>query len=135
MIFQPGLRRFVIVPLAANVILFSLMGWALYEMVADFYDAAMLSVPEWLQFLSWIITPLLWIIGGLVSGYASTLAVLMLTSPFHSLLAEKVEERLHSKYPTARPAKTIATQQISETAPAIRARPGTVPSSHVATVL
>ncbi len=92
MIFQPGLRRFVIVPLAANVVLFSLMGWALYEAIADFYDAAMLTVPEWLQFLSWIITPLLWIIGGLLSGYASTLAVLMLTSPFHSLLAEKVEE-------------------------------------------
>jgi len=92
MIFQPGLRRFVIVPLAANVVLFSLMGWALYEVTADFYDATMLTVPEWLQFLSWIITPLLWIIGGLLSGYASTLAVLMLTSPFHSLLAEKVEE-------------------------------------------
>jgi len=92
MIFQPGLRRFVIVPLAANVVLFSLVGWALYEVIADFYDAAMLTVPEWLQFLSWIITPLLWIIGGLLSGYASTLAVLMLTSPFHSLLAEKVEE-------------------------------------------
>ncbi|MGA1581226.1 MAG: EI24 domain-containing protein, partial [Luminiphilus sp.] len=50
MIFQPGLRRFVIVPLAANVVLFSLVGWALYEVIADFYDAAMLTVPEWLQF-------------------------------------------------------------------------------------
>ena len=68
MIFQPGLRRFVIVPLAANVVLFSLVGWALYEVIADFYDAAMLTVPEWLQFLSWVITPLLWIIGGLLSG-------------------------------------------------------------------
>jgi CysZ protein len=64
MIFQPGLRRFVIVPLAANVVLFSLMGWALYQVMVDFYEAAMLSVPEWLQFLSWIITPLLWMIGG-----------------------------------------------------------------------
>ena len=92
MTFQPGLRRFVIVPLAANMILFSLMGWALYEMISDFYEAALLTIPEWLQFLSWIITPLLWLIGGLMSGYISTLAVLMLTSPFHALLAEKVEE-------------------------------------------
>ena len=94
MTFQPGLRRFVLIPLIANVILFSLMGWLLYGLIVDFYDAAMLTVPEWLQFLSWIITPLLWLIGGLMTGYLSTLLVLMLTSPFHALLAEKVEEAI-----------------------------------------
>lgn len=92
MTFQPGLRRFVAVPLIANIVLFSLMGWLLYEVLTDFYEAAMLTVPEWLQFLSWIITPLLWLVGGLMTGYVSTLLVLMLTSPFHALLAEKVEE-------------------------------------------
>ena len=92
MTFEPGLRRFVLVPLAANIILFSLMGRLLFEFITDFYDAAMLTIPEWLQFLSWIITPLLWLIGGLMTGYLSTFVVLMLTSPFHALLAEKVEE-------------------------------------------
>ena len=94
MTFQPGLRRFVVVPLIANIVLFSLMGWLLYEVLTDFYEAAMLTVPEWLQFLSWIITPLLWLVGGLMTGYVSTLLVLMLTSPFHALLAEKVEEAI-----------------------------------------
>ena len=94
MTFQPGLRRFVLIPLTANVVLFSLMGWLLYEVITDFYDAAMLTVPEWLQFLSWIITPLLWLVGGLMTGYVSTLLVLMLTSPFHALLSEKVEESI-----------------------------------------
>ncbi len=94
MTFQPGLRRFVLIPLIANIVLFSLMGWLLYGLIVDFYEAAMLTVPEWLQFLSWIITPLLWLIGGLMTGYVSTLIVLMLTSPFHALLAEKVEEAI-----------------------------------------
>ena len=75
MLSEPGLRRFVIVPLMANVMLFSLMGWLLFEMISDFYDAALLTVPEWLQFLSWIITPLLWLVGGLMTGYVSTFAV------------------------------------------------------------
>jgi len=92
MIFQPGLRQFVMVPLAANILLFSLMGWGLFQLVSDFYDAALLSVPEWLQFLTWIITPLLWLVGSLMTGYVSTLAVLLLTSPFHALLSERVEE-------------------------------------------
>lgn len=94
MTFQPGLRRFVLIPLIANIVLFSLMGWLLYGLIVGFYEAAMLTVPEWLQFLSWIITPLLWLIGGLMTGYVSTLIVLMLTSPFHALLAEKVEEAI-----------------------------------------
>ena len=94
MTFQPGLRSFVILPLIANVVLFSLMGWLLYEVITDFYDAAVLAVPEWLHFLSWIMTPLLWLVGGLMAGYASTLLVLMLTSPFHALLAGKVEESI-----------------------------------------
>ena len=92
--FQPGLRRFVVVPLIANVVLFSLMGWLLYTDITDLYDAAMLTVPEWLQFLSRIIKPLLWLVGGLMTGYVSTLLVLMLTSPFHALLAQKVEESI-----------------------------------------
>ena len=94
MTFQPGLRRFVLIPLIANIVLFSLMGWLLYGLIVDFYQAAMLTVPEWLSFLSWIISPLLWLIGGLMTGYVSTLIVLMLTSPFHALLAEKVEEAI-----------------------------------------
>ena len=79
MTLEPGLRRFVLVPLAANIILFSLMGWLLFELITDFYEAAMLTIPEWLRFLSWIITPLLWLIGGLMTGYLSTFVVLMLT--------------------------------------------------------
>ncbi|MEK9791839.1 MAG: EI24 domain-containing protein, partial [Halieaceae bacterium] len=35
MTFEPGLRRFVLVPLAANIILFSLMGWLLFEFITD----------------------------------------------------------------------------------------------------
>ena len=50
MLSEPGLRRFVIVPLMANIMLFSLMGWLLFEMISDFYDAALLTVPEWLHF-------------------------------------------------------------------------------------
>ncbi len=88
MTFQPGLRRFVLVPLIANISLFSLMGWLLYEVITDFYDAAMLTVPEWLQFLSWIITPLLWLVGGLMTGYASTLLVLLVVPAGYTILAD-----------------------------------------------
>ena len=94
MISQPGLRKFVIVPLIANIVLFSFLGWALYKMLFGFYLATMLMLPEWLQFLSWLFTPLIWLIGGLIAGYTSTFLVLILTSPFNTLLSEKVEESI-----------------------------------------
>ena len=46
MTFQPVLRRFVLIPLIANIVLFSLMGWLLYGLIVDFYEAAMLTVPD-----------------------------------------------------------------------------------------
>lgn len=94
MLPEPGIRGFVLIPLAANIILFSLLGSLAYSYIGSFYDDAVAALPSWLSFLSWIIAPLIWLAGGLLTGYASTFLVLLLTSPFHALLAEKVEERI-----------------------------------------
>jgi CysZ protein len=40
------------------------------------------------------VTPIIWLVGTLLSGYLSIFIVLFLTSPFHGLLAEKVEEQV-----------------------------------------
>lgn len=88
----PGLRRFIVIPLATNIILFAVLGAAVYGYVSQWYEDALSWLPDWLNFLSWILAPILWLLSGLLTGYASTLIVLILTSPFHALLAEKVEE-------------------------------------------
>jgi len=94
MLTDPGLRAFVIFPLLANILLFGALGFAAY----GYFQALVMSIedtlPDWLSFLTWLIAPVLWLTGGLLTGYASTLLVLLITSPFHALLAEKVEERV-----------------------------------------
>jgi len=94
MLTDPGLRAFVILPLLANILLFGALGFAAY----GYFQALVMSIedtlPDWLSFLTWLIAPVLWLTGGLLTGYASTLLVLLITSPFHALLAEKVEERI-----------------------------------------
>jgi len=90
----PGLRRFIIIPLATNILLFALLGAAVYGYVSQWYEATLSWLPDWLDFLSWILAPILWLLAGLLTGYVSTLIVLILTSPFHALLAEKVEEQV-----------------------------------------
>ena len=94
MLTDPGLRAFVILPLLANILLFGALGFAAY----GYFQALVMSIedtlPDWLSFLTWLIAPVLWLTGGLLTGYASTLLVLLITSPCHALLAEKVEERV-----------------------------------------
>ena len=94
MLTQPGIRGFVVIPLLANIILFSIITGAAYSTVENMLDDTISALPNWLMFLQWIIRPLVWLMGGLVTGYASTFIVLILTSPFHALLAEKVEEQV-----------------------------------------
>ena len=90
---QPGLRRFVIMPLLANIAVFALIAGSLYQLMSGFYIDITGEIPWTLSFLTWIVTPIIWMIGTLLSGYLSIFIVLFLTSPFHGLLAEKVEER------------------------------------------
>ena len=93
MLSQPGIWPFVILPLLANIGFFLLLCGAAYAYISDLVTVTGEALPHWLSFITWIVAPLLWLTGTLVTGYISTLAVLLLTSPFHALLAEKVEER------------------------------------------
>ena len=89
---RPGLRRFVVIPLLANIAVFALMAGAIYQARSGLYiDYTSNFIGDW-EFLAWIVTPLIWLFGTLVSGYISIFIVLFLTSPFHGLLAERVEE-------------------------------------------
>ena len=92
MLTDSRLRAFVILPLIANISLFVVFGAAAWGLVDGLIQATEATLPSWLGFLTWLIAPLLWLMGGLATGYLSTLIVLVMTSPFHALLAEKVEE-------------------------------------------
>jgi len=94
MLVQPGLRRFVVIPLMANIAVFVLIAGSLYQLMSGFYIDITGDITGTLGFLTWIVTPIIWLVGTLLSGYLSIFIVLFLTSPFHGLLAEKVEEQV-----------------------------------------
>ncbi len=94
MLAQPGLRRFVVIPLIANIVLFGLLATWLWRYIDVLVVLVESVLPSWLEFLTWLLLPIIWVAGGLLTGYGSTLLVLLVTSPFHALLAEKVEERI-----------------------------------------
>ena len=61
--------------------------------------------PEWLDFIRWIIWPLVGLTVSLVTGYLFTAVALLIASPFNALLAEKAEELV-----TGRPVDSLEGQ-------------------------
>lgn len=92
--FAQGIKRYVLLPLLANILL---VGSAMYYLFSNLnaWIAEWLGyLPEFLDWLSYILWPLLALtILATFSYFFSTLANFV-AAPFNGLLAEKVEEKL-----------------------------------------
>lgn len=94
LIAQPGLRRFVLVPLLINVLVFSAAVWYGVVSFETFIAWMQSKVPAWLQWLEWVLWPLFVLALLIVVFYTFTLVANLLAAPFNGLLAEKVELHL-----------------------------------------
>ncbi len=94
LIARPGLRRFVIVPLLINVVVFAVgiaAGVAWFE---GFVTGLQARIPSWLQWLDWILWPLFVLLLLAVVFYGFSLVANLIAAPFNSLLAEQTERLL-----------------------------------------
>lgn len=94
LILLPGIRRFVIVPLLVNILL---MGGAfiwLFWQLNHWLTLLMAKVPDWLQWLSYLLWPLTVISILLVFSYLFSTIANWIAAPFCGLLAEKLEAKL-----------------------------------------
>lgn len=111
----PGLRRFVLIPLLINILIFSLMLWFGIDAFSGFMDNYLPegTPPAWLPEWGWlqatftfIVEPfrwLLWILFALafllILIYGFTIVANIIGAPFNDLLSSKVEEHLTGKKP------------------------------------
>lgn len=89
---HPSLRMFVLIPLLVNIAIFGSLIWYglgyLDELMTDWLG----RIPQWLDFIRWILWPLIGLTVSLLTGYLFTAVALLIASPFNALLAEKAEE-------------------------------------------
>jgi len=97
LIRQPGLRRYVAMPLLISVVIFSaaivagvhwleiLLGWLLGWL------------PGWLDWLRYLLWPLFALTGVLLVFYTFSLLTNLVAAPFNGLLAEAVERHLDGR--------------------------------------
>lgn len=115
MITRPGLRRYLLVPLTVNILIFSSVawiGWTQFEALLDW----MLPESSWLSFLRWLLWPLFAVAVLLVTFYAFTIIANLIAAPFNGLLAARVESMVTGRRPEAeqRFAATILPSLFSE---------------------
>ncbi len=90
LIMRPGLRRFVLIPLLVNTVIFSLLAWF---GISQFQELINWLLPEesWFAFLRWLLWPLFALTMVLVIVYSFTVLANLIAAPFNSQLAEQVE--------------------------------------------
>jgi len=94
LIRQPGLRRFVAIPLAVNVLLFAVLIGLAANAFGHLVDSLIAALPQWLGWLEFLLWPLFALSALLVLLYGFVLLANLIAAPFNGLLAEAVERQL-----------------------------------------
>ena len=88
LIFAPGIRTYVVVPLAVNILLFSAL---IYFGTGQFGALLDWLLPGWLDWLAFLLLPLFVIIALAIVFFTFSLIGNLVAAPFNGLLAEAVE--------------------------------------------
>lgn len=90
LLVQPGLRVFVLAPLAINCLLFAGLFYVLTQQFGMWMDGLMASLPGFLAPLEYLLWPLCLLLLLLMVFFAFTLVGNLVAAPFNGFLAEKV---------------------------------------------
>ncbi|WP_340123190.1 sulfate transporter CysZ [Methylobacter svalbardensis] len=83
---RPELRKFIIIPILINVVLYSAALALGYFYISDLIDQ---FIPGWLQWLSWILWPLFFISFIIAGFFTFTVLANLIAAPFYGHLSAK----------------------------------------------
>jgi CysZ protein len=94
-----GVRRYVALPLAINVALFTVGIYLAFDLVGGGITMLVEWLPSWLDWLSWLAWLLFGVIMLVLVFYTFTLLANLIGAPFNGILSEKLEEKLTGNMP------------------------------------
>lgn len=97
LIRQPGIKRYVIIPLVINILLFAGLFFLARHLFSETNHWLVAHLPSWLQWLGSILWIIFFIGFFLVVIYTFVTLANLVSAPFNSLLSEKVELYLTGK--------------------------------------
>ena len=99
LIQRTGVKRFVIIPLVINTLLFTLLLWLLAGYFGDFIDWLLPDLPDWLAWLSYLIWVLFAFSAGVILFFGFSILANLVGAPFNGYLAGAVEKSLTGHSP------------------------------------
>lgn len=102
LITKPGLKRYVIIPLFINIVLFICLFILARHFMNEFNQWFAHYLPHWLHWLSYILWVVFFASFFLVIVYTFVTLANLIAAPFNSFLAEKVELYLTGSIPEER---------------------------------
>lgn len=115
---QSGMKRYVLIPILANVVIFFFLTTMLinyFSSVSDWFNG-LLSFWSWLAYIATFVATLL---SGiifftilLIYGYSFNIITNLIAAPFYGLLAEKIETQLSGAIIPAEPFSKIVTRTL-----------------------
>lgn len=103
LINKPGIRRFVIIPLLINTVLFIGLFTLLGSYFNDLVDQMVAYLPGWLSWLSWLFWLLFVVTAAMLMFMTFSLLANLIGAPFNSYLAAAVEKHLTGHEPPESP--------------------------------
>jgi len=91
---KSGVRRWVIIPLIINTVLFISLFALGASWVSDVIDQTIAKLPEWVQWISWLIWLVFAIVAGLIGFFLFSVFANIIAAPFNAYLSEAVEKYL-----------------------------------------
>lgn len=91
LVLSPGLRRFVLIPLSINLLLFGALISLALQQFSGWADAFMPGLPQWLSFLEYVLWPLFVLLVLVIMFFTFTTLANIVSAPFNGFLSEKVE--------------------------------------------
>ena len=96
LIFKSGVRRYVIIPLSINILIFAAAIVLLSNQLDSWLEQL---IPGWLSWLEWLIWPLFVATIALAVFYSFTIIANLIAAPFNSLLSARIESSLTGQKP------------------------------------
>jgi CysZ protein len=97
LIKHKSIRRYVLMPLALNIILFGGLIWAGFSQFSPTVDWLMSFVPSWLGFLEGLLWLFLTLFTAVLVFFVFTPVANIISAPFNAIMSEKIEELLTGK--------------------------------------
>ena len=102
LIFDHDLRRFALMPITINLVVYIAVGWAGFAFFGTLVDRYLPSGGLW-SHLEWLLWPLALAAYLVTAFYTFTLVANLLGAPFNGILAAQVERHLTGRLPPESP--------------------------------